>query len=82
MVRLGKVSEGGIYCVILLYIMLFTQYSIILLKILCMVIKVINRLINMLIITILDVLMQIVSLKGPSSGQYWCLPLDCTSELK
>ncbi len=32
-VRLRKVSEGGIYCVILLYSMLFTQYSIILLKI-------------------------------------------------
>ncbi len=28
-VRLRKVSEGGIYCVILLYSMLFTQYSII-----------------------------------------------------
>ncbi len=32
-VRLRKVSEGGIYCVILLYSMLFTQYGIILLKI-------------------------------------------------
>ncbi len=32
-VRLRKVSEGGIYCVILLYSMLFTQYSVILLKI-------------------------------------------------
>ncbi len=32
-VRLQKVSEGGIYCVILLYSMLFTQYGIILLKI-------------------------------------------------
>ncbi len=32
-VRLRKVSERGIYCVILLYSMLFTQYSVILLKI-------------------------------------------------
>ncbi len=32
-VRLRKVSEGGIYCVILLYSMLFTQYVVILLKI-------------------------------------------------
>ncbi len=32
-VRLRKVSEGGIYCVILLYSMLFTQYGILLLKI-------------------------------------------------
>ncbi len=67
-VRLRKVSEGGIYCVILLYSMLFTQYVVIYLKYDVCSQNVTYNLINMLKVF-------------QSIGQYWSVSVNLNNPM-